>query len=433
VGSQQPNSEPIEPQSGSREDFNEDPLAGIFGPGNAQLVGEENDEIPEQVLELMEAQGLGTKKDFYTVVKSVPEGASETDFSHAPYIKGFKRAVPSIEWLALNYGPGKYLIQFRWRGKTETKKNGNVYENVFVEVSDKFESDYREYQYKKKAEAIRKRKEDMKNARMESELERGMLGDETEKVDPVEAGKRYVKDIISASRELGLARSGGSGIEWSKILPAVLTALPAILDTMQKRSNAQAQQMQQLMMLLLNQSSSSNKELMEVFKTKMGGNDSNKAVEDFRNMIFGALDIKGALMNHGKESISDKIFNMIQQVAPQILHLAMMSKQSQQNNPAYHAAKGFIDNSPDFQQMAEDPNILRQVIVRCDEAFGWEQTDMILAVSGFERPDNMPRDPEKKKPYEARTGTSSKERQCWAGQEQEETETETEAVQNYSE
>lgn len=381
---------------------NDDPLSSLFAPGKASLLGEETDEVPPEVLDLMESQGLGTKRDFRTVIKSLPEGMNESDYGHAPYIKGFKRSVPSIEWLALNYGPGKYMIQFQWRGtKPDTGKPGNIYENVFVEVSDKFENDYREYQYKKKIENIRKRKEQMKNARLENELEQGIMGKDAEYRDPIETGKQYVKEVVSAARELGLSRGGGNGIEWDKILPPLLSSLPAILGALNSRSNAQREQMQQLYTLLVNQSASSNKELLEVFKANIGRSDSSKAVDDFRNMVMGAIDIKGALMDK-KESVSDKIFNMIEKVAPQILQIAMVSQQAREKNPAYHAARGFIDNSPDFQKMAQDPAVLKQVIQRCDEAFGWEQTDMILAVSGFERPEDMPRDPAKKRPYEER-------------------------------
>ena len=105
-------------------------------------------------------------------------------------------------------------------------------------------------------------------------------------------------------------------------------------------------------------------------------------------MIFGAIDIKEALQGAPKETLSDKIFRMVETVAPQILAIANTAAQTAnaKANPMVGMTKQYIESNPDFQALLHDPVEKQAFIEKMDSFFGWRQTDIILQVAAWDRP-----------------------------------------------
>lgn len=132
-------------------------------------------------------------------------------------------------------------------------------------------------------------------------------------------------------------------------------------------------------------------------------------------MVMGTIDLKQALEGN-KETIADKIFGMIENVAPQIMQIATLSAQQRTFDPRVAAAKGFMSVSPDFQTMKNDPAVKKIVVDRLDDYFGWEQTDVIMEVAGDKRPDECPRVENKRYPNGDARNTQQSSQEASNGQ-----------------
>ena len=104
-------------------------------------------------------------------------------------------------------------------------------------------------------------------------------------------------------------------------------------------------------------------------------------MEDFGKMIASALDVK-ELLQGKKESLADKLFALVENVAPHILSVMAMPKQVAMTDPRMILAKNAVAHSPDFQALKEAQNKgeLTKFVKNMDSYFGWEQTDGILMV-----------------------------------------------------
>ncbi|CAK0779578.1 hypothetical protein CCP2SC5_920007 [Azospirillaceae bacterium] len=149
-----------------------------------------------------------------------------------------------------------------------------------------------------------------------------------------------------------------------------------------------------MIMLMMGSSQTANNQLLEVMKVQSGAGSGNMAIKEFKDMVLGALDIKDALSGNNKESLGDKIFRLVESVAPSILSIAATTAQnaaSVKNNPAVNMAKNYIETNPDFKALKHDPVEMKKVIDNMDRTYGWIQVDHILTTMGWPRPENSPR------------------------------------------
>jgi len=107
-------------------------------------------------------------------------------------------------------------------------------------------------------------------------------------------------------------------------------------------------------------------------------------------MVMGALDLKKALSGNEPETLGDKIFRLVESVAPSILAIAATTAQTR-NNPAVAMAKDYVEKNPDFQALKHNPVELKKTIDRMDQTYGWVQVDHILNTMGWPRPADCPR------------------------------------------
>jgi hypothetical protein len=387
---------PVEETTGTDHVLVNDPLHQFLGSqsGNKVLGNAQEEDIPDEIIAVLDEFGLHSGKAFRVIIKELPDGVD--DPALGAFIKSFSRSVPTIDYLGRNYGPGRYCLVFQWRAKdSEQERLVNKSERVLIEVSDKYEPEYREYQHKLKLDRLKKRKESVRDAVLESKLEGSLLEDQVgDGKNSNQNAKEYVKEMLQFNEQLGLRRNG---INWDKVLPVLLTGLPLALKALSEMGAAGRAQQQQLMTLMLTQSNNYNSQLVEVMKN-MGPQNGSDSMKEFREMLTSAIDMKELIHGDKKDTLADKIFSMVETVGPQLLQLASMSAAARSRDPRVAMAQKFIKQSPDFQALEQSPESKANVIRKLDGFYGWEQTDSVLQVMGWERPDECPRNPEQQKP-----------------------------------
>lgn len=372
-----------------------DPLNMFLGPqsGNKVLGDPETEGMPDEVLAVLDEYGLYNGKPFRTILKELPEGCE--DPNRGLYIKGFAKTVPTIDYLGKHYGPGRYCLVFTWRQKDpEQGRMISKSAEVLLEVSDKFESEYKEFQHSEKLNRLRKRKESVQDALLESKLEGSLLDDQVGSDGTNRNAKEYVKEMLAFNEQLGLKRGG---IDWDKLMPLIMTGLPLMMKALSDMNSNKQAQMQQLMTLMLTQSNNYNNQLVEVMKN-MGPQNGSDTMKEFREMLTSAIDMKELLRPEKPDTLADKIFSMLETVGPQLLHVASLSAQARARDPRVAMAKQFVQNNPDFQALDNNPESKSALIRKLDGFYGWQQTDSILQVMGWQRPDDCPRREEQQYP-----------------------------------
>lgn len=384
-----------------------DPLKKFFEDTtpiyNSPDVDEESD-LPDEVKEIFSEYELHTHK--YNCILKEIEGKTGTRKGGEAYIDSWYNKVPSIRYIALEYGPGEYqmLLNFQ-RWNPETKRKSRSIEKIEFTVSDKFGEAHEEYVIRKKIQKIHDRKKEMRNAKIKNNIDDDLYGltpatqlEKDKKQDVI----AYMKEIREAMQLLGMeSGKGGSGvIDWQGILSLALPLVPQILQGMAQKAKQDQEHWNQIMMLLLNQSNANSSNLLEMMKAQKPENTSSgeERMNQMADMLFKAIDIKKAIDGQ-EESTSDKIFKMIESISGVMLPILMMPKQQREKNPGYNAAQAYVENSPDFQQLKENPELLSDLVKKLDNTFGWEQTDMIISnVGGYERPADCPRNENQRYP-----------------------------------
>lgn len=371
-------------------------VQALFGD-SISIVNEGTGEsdIPEEIKQVIEENQLGTKKSFRVVLREMPEGCTEHE---SAFVIAWKNSIPTTEWIAKNYGPGKYLLMFHWDVWTtvdgKRKRQSNT-EKTDVLISEKFRTMYRNFQMQKRLKDAKDMKDLLKDAQMENFVEDTFKvpGVEVKPEKPVDP-KAYVKEMIDFASSVGLTQK--KSIDWGVILPAVLSALPMVVKYLDDKSARERERQEKFMLMMMNNTQANSNTLVELVKNQHGPTSYSQTLEEVSKMLFGALDLKEALS--GKESSVDKIFGMIERFAPLILTFAAMPKQQRVAQPGYAAAQAFINSDPKFQEMMSSPEKQVSLIRKLDAFYGWQQTNQILSVMEINRPPECPTLPEQEYP-----------------------------------
>jgi len=385
----------------------DDPLAAILGPGsNTKLLGNEGDEVPEEIAAIFAEHGLSDCK-YRVILKQVPDGVEDTARA-LPFIKSWTRTIPTIDYIGREFGPGTYQMLFLWT-RPDTAGNGNpksFSDHITVTVSDKFEPEYRKYQFEKKMKDITERQAKVRSMKIEGSLEASMdplISDGEKKASspPIEeAAIHYVDKVASMAERLGMTRK--QGFDWDKILPILITAIPAVMKLLSDSRRDQSGESQKFITMMLGMMSQNNNQLIEVLRGQQTPRGADLTREMF-DMIKGAIDVKEMIADHGKESVTDRIFNLIAQVAPQILEVARLSAAQRQGDPRFQMARMYAQNNQDVKEAQHSPEVAAELYAKLDATFGWRQADVVLGeVGGVPRPDQCPRDPAMELPADQR-------------------------------
>jgi hypothetical protein len=393
-----------------------DPMGEMFGPGsNVKLIGEPTDEVPDEVRALLEQHGMA-KHNFQCMLKELPEGAqisgdADSGSTNAKYIKGWTRSIPSFDFIKNNYGPGFYIIAFSWRGqKADGTGTEAKHDEVTIEISPKALDEHKKFRLQSKiknaSDLTSQVRDELVEKNIEGSMVRAMTGDDDKaKVAPADAAKEYITSAMETVKMLGIpvGQTQAKAIEWDKLLPAVAPIVLAYLQHQSTMEQRRAEDFNKMLMLMVTQGQQSSHQMLEMFsRTQSGAGSGNQFIKEFTDMIKGAVDVK-QLLNPPAETLGDKIFRVVESVAPQILTIASQAAQNQAalgKNPMVGMAKSYVDRNPDFQALRNNPVEMKKTIDRMDDYFGWRQTDAIIEVIGMPRPDNCPRDPMKKEPPE---------------------------------
>jgi hypothetical protein len=388
-----------------------DPMAEMFGPGSGVFPSPEDDSsAPEELLTIFEEFGIG-EYAYRCILKEVTQGANNT------HIRSFNGNYPSIEWITNNCGPGEYLLVFMWRQasdmevehRTGRKRMVNKSQQCRITISEKAIDQWREYQLKQKLRKLKEKRQVIQDAKLDRALDVD-LGDldpndrdvsrnvSTDVINPATAGKEYVQNIIEAANMLGLTKKESS-FSFEKILAIVAPLLPALLEYVNKSSERAQMQQQQFMTLLMTTMSGNTKELIEIMKANAGQGAGTRAVEEFKSMLTGAIDIKQELSGMGKESTADKVFKLIEGVSAHVIPLLLMPRAQAAADPRMKIAQAYMQNSPDVAELRNNPVELSKLVHDLDEYFGWEQTNLILQVAKLVRPEDCPMLPEQRYSY----------------------------------
>jgi hypothetical protein len=414
---------PLEEKAPRREPDPEivkrDPMADIFGPGSGlRMIGDpEKDQIPDEVRTALDNFGL-SEKTFNCTLREIPEGSSmegKSNSENTQYIRGWIRSIPSVEHIAKEYGPGNYVLVLTWRGSDvddpDSKGYKNYKQDIPITISNKYMEEFKKHRLAKKIEQAREAGSQVHDALVEKRIEGSMiqalggngLGDKT----PQDAAKEYISSALETVKSLGIpvGMAQPKTIEWDKILPVAATILTAYLQHSAQAERSRQEDFNKMLMLMMSTSEKSSGMLMEVMKVQSGLGSGTNQFKEIRDMIFGAIDIKNALAGDKEDTLSDKIFRMVEAVAPQILTIAATAAQAQaqRNNPMVKMAKGYIASNPDFLALKDNPVEMKAFILKMDGFFGWRQTDVILQVAGWDRPAGCPRVPEMELPSDDRT------------------------------
>jgi hypothetical protein len=264
-------------------------------------------------------------------------------------------------------------------------------QQVKINISDKVMQEYIDFRREEKIKRIKKQKLELEEAKIEQ-----AFGPETEPIDSMEAGRKYVSQIVEASQMLGLTKS--QGMDWGKIASVVLPMIPVVMEYLNKSAQRQQEQMNQYMTLMMSTMSNNNNQLMEVLKNQNGDNAGLRAVKQYQDMITGIIDLKGTLGDMGKESIADKVFKLLESLAPHVVALLSMPRQQALSDPRMTMAKAYANFSPDIAALRSNPQELTRLVGELDDFYGWEQSDQMLAIMGFTRPDESARLAQKRYP-----------------------------------
>lgn len=338
-----------------------------------------NDEdMPDELQQLFNEFDLGKIK-YRIQLKQFPD----PELGKSEYIKSFSNHVPTVDWVAMEYGPGKYLYNVIFRRKDpETGMYKNRAREYEFTISNKFQTQYEEYQFQKRIKRMKDEKDMVRQVRHTSEIEQAITGGGEKQQSP----KEYLMELTETATKLGLINNGNKagGFNIQEILTAVAPFLPSLITAFTERARAQSDRFDKMLMLMIQQQNDSSNKLVELMKGLKGPTSGTDQMKEVRDMIFSAIDIKKSI-NGDTESIADRIFNLAQGVLPQILSIAQMSQQQRAMSPQYMLAKSYMERNPDIQAMKENPAIREDVIARFDETFGPEQTNTILQVAGIPR------------------------------------------------
>lgn len=367
-----------------------DPINELFGPDSriSPIFEEDSYDIPEEVQTALAEHGL-TQRTFRCMLRGGAPGDG-ANTANAPYIKSWVRSIPTVEWIAKHYGPGDYSVVISWRAPDpKLGKERTFTQTIPIIISEKQQDEYDEFQLKLRVERAKRNRSAVRNAKLQSQLEYSLEDDEPE--DKKKAAREYIQEFTELATALGWNKGGGSGsVDWSEIIKGALAALPAIITIMSAQRNNQQEQLEKFTTLLLSQSNDSVSRLVEVMKAQNGPSNGREMLNDFKEMVMGAIDIKDALRDK-EESTLDKVIGAVAQAAPFLSQLVSLRQSQREQIPMYRTAQQFINSNPDFQQVRDNPEMLAEMVRRLDAHYGWEQTELILQAMGRSRPEGCPR------------------------------------------
>lgn len=377
---------------------------GIFeefhGPGSGK--SEETDDLPEEIRTVFEEHDL-FKKQFRCVLWET--GGMQGDRfspSNSSVVKSYTNMVPSMDYVAKHYGPGSYFFAFTYskapgnpgsaeKQKADEKARQEKKVVPFI-ISEKMRELYETFQFEKKIKLMEERKKRIRDLKMTGELDKAIMGD-SDDVNK-QSAKEYVKEILDVAGSLGLNR--GSTTDWAGLIASAAPIALPILNMMMENSRRADEKATQMQMLMINMMQQGNKNMVDVMMNNQQQGGAQQTFELMKGMVSNMLDFKEEIKERTEETSGvDRIIDMIAKAMPMIAGILTMSAAQRQANPMVKMAVDQVgaqmERNPDFQAVKNNPEVLRELVLKTDPEYGWEAIDGLLGIAGMARPDDCPR------------------------------------------
>lgn len=324
-------------------------------------------EEPPDIENFLAELGIHNKQ-YKCQIKQFPaEGGGMPAFLPSNY----KGSYPNIEELGTKYGPGKYLYVFTWRiPNPEGSGNKTTMRELEVILGDAWQDAHEEYLYQYSI----KRRQRLRSLKNKAEMDNILYGDD-KKPSANNNGLDSLLDAKNQLMSLGVP-VGSSGTD---LATKDQTGIFALVMQMQSKST-------ELMVTMMN---NSQQQMMSLVTAVLANNSQNQTpytqmFKEVSSMMTNMVGLKEAL-NPEKQTVVDKIFNLMEAVSPQILQMLQMSAAQRRSNSIYQAAA----KSPELQQLKGDPAMTDELARKLDSHYGVQNTNDIMAVMGLERSDGM--------------------------------------------
>lgn len=329
-------------------------------------------DMPDEIRSVFDQFDISKRK--FTVILKEITGSAETD---SAYVKSWTKQIPSFEYIALEYGPGEYAMHFTWRSSAKEEGPRNRNERIFFTIGENRRDDHDDYILEKRMKKSKSTVRKAQREKMRSTIEGAILGNDApqQHQDLKSQFQEFAQTAAIMGYKVG-GQNDGPKVDWASLLSAIGPLIPSILGALNEASRSRNEMMDKMMLMMMNQNQSSSNQMVEMLKIQkpQGGGDNFR---EAMGLLMEVADFKKA-MNPEKEGVVDKIFGMLEKVAPQVGNMMLMGQQQRQKSIEMQMAKGFVNNSPDFQKAKEDPEMLNEIIRRTDASFGWEHTDVLL-------------------------------------------------------
>jgi hypothetical protein len=374
------------------------PFDDFFGAGVGKPLEEHYDEMPEEISAILKEHSLDTVK-YSCILKRFGDDGTKTN---AVYVSSWSKKIPSMDYIARVYGPGRYAFSIQWTSsdKETGRKKKTFNEYIDFEISDDCAEIHEDYVIEQQIRRIEARKQKVDRARLKKELSTGMIGPSSAG-DPREDAKSYVKEIAETAEMLGFKRN--DSFPWKDILPLVIPLIGQFMN----RGNGSDNLVAQMYAKMLDISKESSTNLLEVVKAQSGQGSGNMVMREMVDMVKQTINLREVLDGGKNESSAvDKLLELVQGVSPMIVALLAQKKEARENSVPYKMARSFTETSPEVAAIAQDPEALIEFVNRNDQLWGWRVTDMMLELGGkigLARPPQCPRLPELELPQDQRS------------------------------
>ena len=376
--------------------FNSDDNIEVLRSSSAQ--NGESEDIPLEMVTILKEHGFGDAGDrgsrrssFRIWLKQVKDNDNECRW---PILGHYRtRQIPTIQHVMEKYGSGNYVFVINWEEKDpETKKRYSQMKYVHFSISEKIEEERKWKRYEEYIEKAKKLKEKARQSQVEEEIFDSIgLGKTTQQADPKKDFKEQIKELAEMQQliagSMGQTQNNSS-TNWAEIiksvLPLLIPTIPGILSHFANRANQQQERFEKLMFLLLSNKEDSHRQMLEMMKGT--GNNSQQFME-VMNVARQMIGFKKE-MEPEKESILDKVMEMVQSVGPVLIQLLRMPRPAQQMAGVTDKINDFKQNE-DIQAIINDREMFSEMVNRLDNHFGNQSdTDAILNAIDMTRPGN---------------------------------------------
>jgi len=317
--------------------------------------------VPAEIEDFVTEHGLNDRKYTCNVKQYPAEGGSVP--VNLPWNHNSK--YPTAQELGENFGPGKYLIMFGWMSKDHAGKNRKHIKEFKMVLGEQW-ADIAMEKAAQRMIASRQRMESMAN---KENLRRSMNGQSPGDNKPMDDGISGLRNSIGVLKDLGVPIGGALTTapapteNMGVIFQAILAMQQTSSDNMMKMMMQQSQQSNEMMIALL-------------------GSNNNKpqthdnAFKEVMNLVQGMTDMKSILSPEKKSSL-DRLYDMLEGVLPGLIQMTAQKRAEMGNQ---------VKMMPEVANIGNDSTEREYMVEKFDKRHGQEQTDMMLATFGWDRP-----------------------------------------------